>query len=103
MPTKKDHQTKKARETLKRALANLQDAAKEATDRDGESVAAAIAEVNAAIAGLPDAATVKTHCNAALNLAVVQDTYPVDKAIVGLSVQQARFEITNALTFQLRR
>ena len=103
MPTRKDDQTKKARETLRRALANLQDAAKEATDRDRASITAAIAEVNTAIAVLPDAATVKAHCNAALNVAVVQDTYPADKAIVGLSVQQARFEITNALTVQLRR
>jgi hypothetical protein len=103
MSVEKDDQTKEARETLKRALANLQDAAREATELDRASITAAIVEVNTAIAGLPDAATVKAHCNAALNHAVVQDTYPADKAIVGLSVQQARFEITNTLTVQLRR
>ena len=103
MPVEHDDHTKEAGDTLKRALANLQDAAKEATDRDRASITAAIAEVNTAIAALPDATTVKAHCNAALNLAAIQDTYPADKAIVGLSVQQARFEITNALTVQLRR
>lgn len=98
---KKDDPIKKARETLERAAANLQDAAKDATARDRASVADATAEVKKAIGVLPDAKAAKAHCAAALKLAVIRDTYTADKAIVGLSVQQARFELTNVVTFEL--
>ena len=97
---KKDDSSKKARETLERAVTNLQDAAKDATPRDRKSMTNAIAEVQKGIAALPDAKAAKAHCAAALKLAVIRDTYAADKAIVGLSVQQARFEITNVVTFE---
>jgi hypothetical protein len=58
--------------------------------------------VKQAIGALPDGKSAKAHCDAALKLAVIRDTYAADKAIVGLSVQQARFEITNVVTFELR-
>jgi hypothetical protein len=97
---KKDDSSKKARETLERAITNLEDAAKHATERDRVAVTDAMAEVKKALAALPDANAAKAHCHAALQLAVIRDTYAADKAIVGLSVQQARFEITNVVTFE---
>lgn len=101
MPNKPNDKVESARDTLKRALTALQEAAKEATDRDRVSLSIAITQVSTAIAVLPDVATAKIHCANALKSAVVRDTYAADKAIVGLSVQQARFEITNAVTFNL--
>jgi hypothetical protein len=95
---KKDDPINEARETLARAVANLEDAAKEATARDRTAVNDAMAELQKALSALPDAKAAKAHCDAALRLAVIQDTYAADKAIVGLSVQQARFEITTVVT-----